>query len=220
MINSSRPYLFKMLLGTYLLVSACTYADKLKLIDLVQQRNVSALENLLNERFIDLEKRDENGDTALLVAARTGDLATFDLLVEYGANINVLAANDRDILNLAVRISNPQLALHALKAGISTHTFTPTYQGSALIFASARGEVQIVDALIKAKAPLDRRNNLGWTALLEAVILGDGSKVYQDIVTLLLEAGADKNITDKLDKTPLDHAKQKKYNELVKLLVD
>ncbi|MGH1485962.1 MAG: ankyrin repeat domain-containing protein [Cellvibrionaceae bacterium] len=223
MINSLFIMLLKMTLllttvSLCLLISACAYSKQSTFISLVQQGDAVAVEKLLNKRFIKLEERVDNGDTALLIAARAGDMVLFDLLVKYGANINVLAANDRDILNLSVRISQPNLAKHALKAGISTHTFTPSYQGSALIFAAAEGEVEIVEALISAQAPLNRRNNLGWTALLEAVILGDGSARYQKIVSLLLDAGADKNIKDKLGQSPLAHAKKKGYKEIIELL--
>jgi len=36
------------------------------------------------------------------------------------------------------------------------------------------------------------RRQLGWTALLEAVILGDGSADYVEIVNILLDNGADR----------------------------
>ncbi len=187
-------------------------------LKLVQNANNTAVEKLLTSRFIDLETRNNKGDTALLIAAKTHQLDMFDLLVRYGANINVIASNRRDILNLSVRISNPELAKRAIKAGINTHTFTPTYQGSALIYASHKGEVAIVEAIIDAGAPLNRINNLGWTAMLEAVILGDGSQAYVDIVKQLLAAGADKTIADKDGNTPLDHAHAKGYEEIARVL--
>ena len=45
-----------------------------------------------------------------------------------------------------------------------------------LIAAAHRGHVDVVRALIAAKAPLNHVNNLGWTALLEAVVLGNGGR--------------------------------------------
>jgi ankyrin repeat protein len=61
-------------------------------------------------------------------------------------------------------------------------------------------------------------NNLGWTALIEAVILGDGGKKHQQIVGLLLEHGADANIADNDHVTPLQHAKKLKYMEMIRML--
>ena len=48
------------------------------------------------------------------------------------------------------------------------------YDGTALIAAAHLGHHEVVRALVEAGAPLDHVNNLGWTALIEAVILGDG----------------------------------------------
>ena len=42
--------------------------------------------------------------------------------------------------------------------------------------------------------------------MLEAVGLGDGGKAHQEIVKTLLQAGADKSITDNDDKTSLELA--------------
>ena len=65
---------------------------------------------------------------------------------------------------------------------------------------------------------IDHVNNLGWTALLEAVILGDGGRTYVDIVKLLIEAGADVNLADAENVTPLMHARSRNYVEIADLL--
>lgn len=61
-------------------------------------------------------------------------------------------------------------------------------------------------------------NDLGWTALLEAVILGDGGKDHQEIVALLLAADADPDIADKDGVTPLRHADNRGFTEIAALL--
>ena len=61
-------------------------------------------------------------------------------------------------------------------------------------------------------------NNLGWTALLEAVILGNGNQKYQEIIKILLDAGANKNISDNNNDSPLDHAKSKNQTKVIMLL--
>ena len=64
----------------------------------------------------------------------------------------------------------------------------------------------------------DHVNKLGWTALLEAVILGDGGPVHTEIVRLLVEAGANVNIADRDGVTPLRHAKQRGFAAMVRIL--
>jgi Ankyrin repeat len=69
----------------------------------------------------------------------------------------------------------------------------------------------------KSVAPV---NNLGWNALLEAVILGDGSRRYQEIVTTLLAAGADPRIADRQGVTALQHADQRGQRAVARILRD
>ena len=61
-------------------------------------------------------------------------------------------------------------------------------------------------------------NNLGWTALLEAVILGDGSKPYQEIVQILLNAGARPDLADRDGVTALQHARKRGQVRIAQLL--
>ncbi len=64
----------------------------------------------------------------------------------------------------------------------------------------------------------DHVNHLGWTALLEAVILGDGGPAHTEIVRLLVAAGANVNIADRDGVTPLAHARQRGYGAMVRIL--
>ncbi|MFP3381453.1 ankyrin repeat domain-containing protein, partial [Bacillus sp. SIMBA_069] len=75
----------------------------------------------------------------------------------------------------------------AIAAGADT-TITNRFGGTALIPAADRGHVEIVrELLTTSDVNVNHVNNLGWTALLEAVILGDGGKNHQAIVKLLIE---------------------------------
>ncbi len=190
---------------------------------MVQQKTVDDIEKELRSLPADVRRKKltakfENGDTALIFAARQGNLPLFDVLAQAGADPNARDANGRDILNIAVRLSNPQLAKHAISAGTDVTALTKKYQGSNLIFASHQGEVEIVKQLIAAGAPLDRINVLGWTALLEATILGNGGRKHQAVVKALLSAGADQTIADESGLTPLDHARRRGHNDMVSVL--
>jgi hypothetical protein len=76
----------------------------------------------------------------------------------------------------------------------------------------------MVRALLETEIDVDHVNNLGWTALLEAVILGDGGKAHQRIVRMLLDAGADRSIADRDGVTALEHARERGYAEMVAML--
>ena len=70
----------------------------------------------------------------------------------------------------------------ALASGGNARAITSPYKGTALIAAAHLGHAKVVEALIAAKAPLDHVNNLGWTALIEAIVLGDGGPRHQATV--------------------------------------
>jgi len=104
-----------------------------------------------------------------------------------------------------------------LRAGADL-TSTNRYGGTGLIPAAHHGHRDIVAELLATEIDVDHVNRPGWTALIEAVILGDGGPVYQDIVRLLLDAGAGAGIADKDGVTPLGHARQRGFTEIVALL--
>jgi len=65
---------------------------------------------------------------------------------------------------------------------------------------------------------IDPINNLGWTALLEAIILGDGGKNHTEVVRLLVDAGANVNLADRNGVTPLQHAHQRQFQDIISIL--
>jgi uncharacterized protein len=80
--------------------------------------------------------------------------------------------------------------------------------------------VEIIRELLTTGIDVDHVNRLSWTALLEAIILGDGSARYQEVVRLLIDGGADVNLADGSGVTPLAHAQQKGQAEIVAMLVE
>lgn len=79
---------------------------------------------------------------------------------------------------------------------------------ATLTQAAALGDLARVRELLAAGAPADARDAQGRTPLLEAVLLGDGSRRYVDIARALLEARADPNAADRDGTTPLAHARR------------
>lgn len=203
-----------------LFCTSSAFSQSQSIFQEIKKQNIRQIEKIISDQPDLLDARDKSGDTPLLKAARAGNLQIVEFLLEKGADATAVNHKNRDILNIAVTIQNSDLAKMALAAGANPKMVTSIYQGSALIYASAKGQDAIVDMLITHKAPLDRINNIGWTALLEVAILGDGSLPYQNIVKSLLEAGADKNIRDKQGNTAYDHATLKGQTEIAKLLSD
>ena len=77
-----------------------------------------------------------------------------------------------------------------LALGGSARNVTSPYDGTALIAAAHLAHVEVVRLLIAAGAPLNHVNNLGWTALIESIVLGNGGARHTETLRLLIEAGA------------------------------
>jgi ankyrin repeat protein len=165
----------------------------------------------------DLNARDSNGRTPLHVAAFQGHGSTAQALIAVGADPSLLDNQRYDAVTIvAVRDDVPTLKV-LLSAGASAKLITSRYDGTALIAAAHLGHDGVVKELIKAGAPLDHVNNLGWTALMEAVVLGDGGSRHTETVLALLGAGANPTIPDRQGVTPLQHARTRGYASIVAL---
>jgi uncharacterized protein len=167
---------------------------------------------------VDLELRDNSGRTPFLIATHRGQVKAMEALAKAGADVNALDEQAYDAVTIAAVADDLPAMKAALALGNKATNITSPYNGTALIAAAHLGHDEVVRTLIEAGAPLDHMNNLGWTALIEAVILGDGGTRHQKTVAHLVEAGADKDIADKNGVTALDHARQRGYAEIVKLL--
>jgi ankyrin repeat protein len=166
----------------------------------------------------DIEARDGTGRTPLIVAAFRSDTAAARALLAAGANSNVLDNQSYDALTVAAVQGDMAMLKLLLESGANPRAITSPYGGTALIAAAHRGHVAIVEALLAAKAPVNHVNNLGWTALMEAIVLGDGSERYQQIVDALIRAEADLNLADRNNTKPLALAKQKGLTAIAALL--
>ncbi|MGI9520215.1 MAG: ankyrin repeat domain-containing protein [Hyphomicrobiaceae bacterium] len=162
--------------------------------------------------------RDRAGRTPLHVAAFGSHDDAVAELVQGGADPNALENERYDIVTIAAVANDPQLVEQAIKLGANPRNITSIYDGTALIAAAHLGHVEVVKVLIRAGAPLDHVNNLGWTALIEAVVLGNGGPHHVETVRALFAAGADKSISDRNGETPLMMARARRYDHIVEIL--
>lgn len=166
----------------------------------------------------DLNARDNSGRTPVHVATFTRQPDALRALAEAGADMNALDGESYDAVTIAAVADDPDLMSLALSLGNRPDLVTSRWDGTALIAAAHLGHDEVVRRLIAAGAPLDHVNNLGWTALIEAVVLGDGGPRHQATVKALVDAGADQGIADRDGQTPLMLAQARGYSEIISLL--
>ncbi len=158
-------------------------------------------------------------DRELIAAAYANDVDEARRLIEAGADVN---AKDETVQS-AYLIATSQVGDHprllelTLANGADVRSLDG-YDGTGLIRAADRGFTTIVARLLETEIDIDHVNRLGWTALLEAIILGDGDAAHVEVVRQLVEAGADVNLADGEGVTPLAHAESRNYTEMVEIL--
>lgn len=165
----------------------------------------------------ELEAQDAQGRSALLLAVAGNHVAVAHALLEAGASPNTQAAN-RDTPWLLAGASGRAEIIAAMLPRKPDLTIRNRYGGNALIPACERAHVEAVKLLLTSGIDVDHVNDLGWTCLLEIVILGDGGPRHQEVAKLVLAAGADPSLADKDGVTPLAHARQKGQRAVAALI--
>ena len=165
-----------------------------------------------------IDLQDSHSRTPLQVAVHFSRYEAAETLLRLGANPNALDFQRYDIVTIAAVKNDVKMLRIALDHGGNPRAITSPYDGTALIAAAHAGHVEVVRLLIDAGAPLDHVNNLGWTALIEAVVLGNGGQNHTAIVDALAKAGADPNIADRQHMTALAHARARRYGDMIRIL--
>lgn len=187
------------------------------LFQAVKEGKKEQVKNLIDDGA-NIDEIGENGNTPVMVATQTGDVELVRLFIQEDADIDQQNKHLDNVLLYASAEGNFDIVELAIEAGADT-TITNRFGGTALIPAADRGHVDIVRLLLeRSDVDINHINDLHWTALLEAVILGNGGKQHQEIVALLLEHGADPSISDEEGVTALQHARERGFSEMVTLL--
>ena len=187
-----------------------------RLIDAVVKNDLSTVQQLV-KNGADIHIQDGRGRTPLLIAVSENQIELARFLIDAGANVNTQDHKLDSPLLLAGASGYLEILKMTLHANPDFSLYN-RYGGTALIPACERGHVEVVKVLLKTKTDIDHVNHLGWTALLEAIILSDGGPRHQEIVQLLVDAGADITIPDGDGVTPLKHAQRKDFTKIIKIL--
>ena len=165
-----------------------------------------------------LRQRDGHGRTALHIATHARQHAAIRALVRAGADLAALDNDRYDAVTIAAVADDEATLALLLQLGASARLVTSRWDGTALIAAAHLGHDGVVRQLIAAGAPLDHVNNLHWTALIEAVVLGDGGPRHQRVVQALLQAGASTRLADRDGRTPLQLAQSRGFTAMIAAL--
>ena len=179
--------------------------------------NAELVQQLISQK-VDLDAVDERGRTAVMAATHGNHPAVVKLLIEAGANIHIQDNMKDNPFLYAGAEGLLEILRLTIAAGADTKLVN-RYGGSALIPACHHGFPDcVLELLTTTDIDIDHANNFGWTALIEAVILSDGGPVHQRIVQILVDHGADLAIGDNEGITALEHARNRGYAEMIRIL--
>jgi hypothetical protein len=166
-----------------------------------------------------IDAQDSRGRTPVMAATHARQTLAVKVLLQSGADVN-LQDNRRDNPFL---YAGAEGLLDILRLAIDAKAntrITNRFGGTALIPAAERGHVDVVlELLTRTDIDVNHVNDLGWTALLEAIVLSDGGPRHQRIVQLLVDHGADVNIADRGGLAPLAHARSRGYKAIALTLI-
>lgn len=186
------------------------------LMFVIRSNNIQALKKLIENPEIDIDKQDENGFSAAMLAASKGHIEAFRLLVYAGANVKLHDKNGRTALNLAELNHNSELFEkvvldYTLEKGI--HNSSGFYP---LHYAARRGHFVTASLLTSKGIDVNVLDGDGYTPLMLAAREGHGS-----LCELLISCGADCNILNNRKENALLLARKNgAKNEAERVILD
>ena len=169
---------------------------------------------------VDINVCDRWRRNAIILASLNQHYDCVTWLIDNGADIN---QQDETCINpfLHSCLTNDLTLLRLLLPASPDLTRLTRFGGVGLTPACEKGHLEVVHELLTCTAiNVNHTNFVGWTPLLEAIVLNDGGERQQQIIALLLAHGANPHMTDKYGKTPLALAKERGFDAIARLLVD
>jgi ankyrin repeat protein len=140
--------------------------------------------------------------TALMFAAHSGFSEVGKALIAGGANVNAVSKGDGiTALWLACGLEDESFAMTLIEAGANVNHLPPGYEPT---LHRAMGKKKLMEKLLTAKADIDVTDVRGVTPLMLAVFYGE-----DEIVQMLLEKGADKELRDESNRNALEVCRER-----------
>ena len=163
----------------------------------------------------EINTRDSNGRTALFMAAERNDLPVVNLLLEYGADPNIICPDQGSPLHFAAIARGSCCIAPLLRHGANIEAMTSWRQTALHYVAAYKNDERPAKMLLEAGANTNSRDLDGITPLQWAVV-SNGEKV----VEVLLGSGADINNVDNSNNTAVRSAITASRHTILNMLVN
>ena len=174
---------------------------------------------ILEDKTYNINEVNQQNESALLIATHNNFVEIAKVLIDHGADVNQQDNIQDSPYLYAGAQGKTEILAYMLKNSQPNQQIYNRFGGNTIIPAAEKGHLDTVKLLLEdGTVDINHQNNYGYTALIEAITLTDGSKVHQDIVAELLKYGADKNLKDNYGKTATDYARELGYGNILKML--
>ena len=189
------------------------------LIQAVMNNDSELTKRILEDKTYNINEVNQQNESALLIATHNNFVEIAKVLIDHGADVNQQDNIQDSPYLYAGAQGKTEILAYMLKNSQPNQQIYNRFGGNTIIPAAEKGHLDTVKLLLEdGTVDINHQNNYGYTALIEAIALTDGSKVYQDIVAELLKYGADKNLKDNYGKTATDYARELGYGNILKML--
>ncbi len=181
--------------------------------DTIQSINVGDTNGIQDgiRRGLDVNFADETGTTMLMLAARSGNFESVDLLIKAGSRVYPNNVFGDTALLIATYGGHEKIVDILLNKGASIGANPKGW--TPLHYAAFAGHPNLAKKFIKPGVNIDRATDNGLTALMVASRNG-----HIEVVKILLAHKADIQLRDENDKNALAHALARKNTNIAALL--
>ncbi len=163
---------------------------------------------------VDVNLQDELGNTAMHYAVLQGNTTMMNLLFTYGARIIVLNKDEKTAEDFAKEKGQKE-ALELIKEIKQLFNLILNFKGEKV-------KLEEIKVLLKKGLPVNFRNKNGRTILFIALRNAESGQHNFDLVNLILKYGADPDLADKDNKSPMDLCEENsaRWKELDQMRLD
>lgn len=152
----------------------------------VENEDLGEVQDLITRHAdVNAKEKSRGGITPLFVAVENGNLEIAELLLRFGARVNVRDANRQTPLMKIDDDASPALVDLLVKYGARVNLLDNEGNTALILAANYGTDVAVIQALTDAGADIDHQNNEGETALMKAANNDD-----LELVRALVLAGA------------------------------
>lgn len=172
-------------------------------------------------RVCQSNSQDEFGNNALFFALENNkkdNAEIFDMLVSEGVPVNVKNNQGSTLLTKAAeKGAKLSVFLTLIEAGVNVNDVTTEYEKNALHYIYKIDDPIIIKTLIDAGIDVNQISKSGKETPLHIAVANNKSP---EIISLLIEAGANVNAKGNYEDTPLHIAAKKSNNKVIDLLIN